>query len=65
MDADSLVSAPQLTTQPGAAGRARRRRAWLLVCLLALLPVSVLLAFMVLHAMASAFADPTGGCGGG
>jgi hypothetical protein len=33
--------------------------------LLALLPVSVLLAVMVLHAMASAFADPTGGCGGG
>jgi hypothetical protein len=44
------------------AGQRRKELAWLLV---ALVPLSAALAFVVLQVMASASAAATGGCGGG
>jgi hypothetical protein len=52
-----------MTSQPTAGQRPSRKE--LLYCLLALLPVSALLAYAVLQLMASSSAAVTGGCGGG
>ena len=43
-------------------GQRRKEVAWLVV---ALVPLSALLAFLVLQMMAAASASATGGCGGG
>jgi len=59
-----LASGPQLAAAPAMAKPVRR---WQLLAwtLFGLIPVSVLIAFLVLHFMAASAAAATGGCGGG
>jgi hypothetical protein len=67
-DGPTDLSTPEFAARPaGAGGRPPRTRLrWVVYSVvLALLPVTAGIAFVVLHVMGSAAAGATGGCGGG